>query len=84
MVHKSATYDGIYDGIYNGIKDDGIYDGIYDGICDGIYDQGLIQAVFGISLPVLGTLIWAYPNSILNKIITTSKCNSSFLITSVT
>ena len=46
--------------------------------------QGLIQAIFGIGLPILGTLIWACPNSILNKIITTSKRNSSFLITSAT
>ena len=42
--------------------------------------QELRQAVFDIGVPIMGTLIWEYPNSILNKIITTSKCNSSFLI----
>ena len=43
-----------------------------------------MQAVFDIGLPILGTLIWACPNSIMNKIITTSKPNSSFSIISVT
>ena len=28
-------------------------------------DQGLIQAVFDIGIPILDTLIWAYPNFIL-------------------
>ena len=31
-----------------------------------------------ITIPILGTLIWVCPNSILNKIVTTSICNSSF------
>ena len=46
--------------------------------------QGLIQAVFDIGVPILRTLIFVCPNSILNEIITTSKHNSSFLIISVT
>ena len=43
-----------------------------------LHCQGLIQAVFSTDLPILGTLIWARSNSVLNKIITTSKWNSSF------
>ena len=41
--------------------------------------QGLIQAVFDIGIPILGTLILASPNVIF-KIETAIKCNSSFLL----
>ena len=41
-----------------------------------------MQAVFDIGVPILGALIWTCPNSILLKILTNSKCNSSFLIIS--
>ena len=46
--------------------------------------QGLIQTVFNISIPILGTLIWVCPNLILYKTQTTITCNSSFLIKSAT
>ena len=46
--------------------------------------QGLIQAVFDIGIPILGTLIWACLNLILRKIETNIKCISSFLIKSIT
>ena len=46
--------------------------------------HGLIQTVFRIGLPILGTLIWACPNSILNKTLTTSKYQLQFFIISVT
>ena len=46
--------------------------------------QGLIQAVFDIGIPILGTLIWLCPNLILSKIETTVKRNSSFSVKSVT
>ena len=46
--------------------------------------QGLIQPVFDISIPILGTSIWVWPNLILIKINVTSKHNPSFLIKSVT
>ena len=46
--------------------------------------QGLIQAIFDIVIPILGTLIWVCRNLILRKTETTIKCNSSFLIKSVT
>ena len=42
----------------------------------------LIQAVFDIGLPILGTLIWACPNLIFSKTETTVKHNSIFLIKS--
>ena len=38
------------------------------------YFHGLIQAVFDISIPILGTLIWACPNSMIGKVKTTKKC----------
>ena len=47
-------------------------------------NQGLIQAVFDISIPILGTLIWACLNLILRKIGIATKCISSFLIKSIT
>ena len=47
-------------------------------------NQGLIQVVFDIGIPILGTLIWASLNLILRKIGTTIKCISSFLIKSIT
>ena len=40
--------------------------------------QGLIQAGFGISIPIFGALIWACPNLILSKTETTMKLDSSF------
>ena len=47
--------------------------------------QGLIQDVFDIGIPILGTLIWActtliwmYPKSITGKVKTTKKCNIRF------
>ena len=46
--------------------------------------QGLIQAVFDIGTPILGTLMWACPNLTLNKTETTIMHNSSFLIKSET
>ena len=46
--------------------------------------QGLIQTVFNITIPILGTYIWVWPNLILIKINVTSKHNLSFLIKSVT
>ena len=49
-----------------------------DGISSLIYRQGLIQAVFDIGIPILGTLIWVCPNLILSKTETTIKHNSSF------
>ena len=39
-----------------------------------------MQAVFSIGLRILSTVIWACPDSILSKVITTSKLISSFLI----
>ena len=42
----------------------------------------LAQAVFDMSVPILGTLIRACPNLILSKTETTVKHNSSFLIKS--
>ena len=39
-----------------------------------------MQAVFDISVLILGTVIWVCPNLILNKIEITLKHNSSFLI----
>ena len=47
-------------------------------------NQGLIQAVFDISIPILGTLICMCLNLISRKIETTIKCISSFLIKSIT
>ena len=47
-------------------------------------NQGWIQAVFDIGIPILGTLIWACLNLILRKIGTTIKFISSFLIKSIT
>ena len=44
--------------------------------------QGLIQAVFDIGIPILGTPIWTYPNLIFSKTETAVKHNSSFLIKS--
>ena len=44
--------------------------------------RGLIQAVFDIGIPIVGTLIWACPNLIFSKTETTFKHNSSFLIKS--
>ena len=38
--------------------------------------QGLIQAVFEISIPILGTLIWACPNSIKGRVKATKKCKT--------
>ena len=49
-----------------------------------LHNQGLIQTVFDISIPILGTLIWACPNLILRKIETTVEHNSSFFIKTVT
>ena len=46
--------------------------------------QGLIQAVFDIGIPILGTLIWACPNLMLSKTEATVKHNFSFLIKSAT
>ena len=46
------------------------------------YKQVLIQAVFDIGIPILGTLIWACPNLILSKTEIAIKQNSSFLIKS--
>ena len=43
------------------------------------YVQRLIQAVFDIGTPILGTLVWACPNLILSKSKTTSKHNSSHI-----
>ena len=41
--------------------------------------QGLIQAALDIGIPILRTLIWASPNSVLlSKTETTVKRNSSF------
>ena len=48
------------------------------------YKQVLIQAVFDIGIPILGTLIWACPNLILSKTEIIIKHNSSFLIKSAT
>ena len=45
-------------------------------------DTGCFQHRIGI--PILGTLIWAYPNLIFSKTETTVKYNSSFLIKSAT
>ena len=39
--------------------------------------QGLIQAVFDIGIPILGTLTWACPNLILSETGTIIKYNSS-------
>ena len=47
-------------------------------------NQGLIQALSDIGIPILGKLIWACLNLILRKIGTTIKCISSFLIKSIT
>ena len=47
-------------------------------------NQGLIQALFDIGVPILGSLIWELPNLILSKTKTTIKHNSSFLIRSAT
>ena len=47
-------------------------------------NQGLIQVVSDIGIPILGKLIWACLNLILRKIGTTIKCISSFLIKSIT
>ena len=44
----------------------------------------MIQAIFNIIVLILGILIWACANPILNKIATTSKHNSNFLIISIT
>ena len=44
-----------------------------------ITPQRLIQVVFDIGIPILGTLIWACPNLISSKNETTIKSNSSFL-----
>ena len=41
-------------------------------------NQGLIQAVFDIGIPILGTLIWVCPNSIIGKVKTTKKCKTRF------
>ena len=46
--------------------------------------RGLIEAVFNIRIPILGTLIWACPNLIFSKNKTTVKHNSSFCIKSAT
>ena len=46
--------------------------------------QGLIQAVFDIGIPILGTRIWVCPNLILSKPETVIKRNSNFLIKSAT
>ena len=43
-----------------------------------MYMQGLIQAVFDIGIPILGTLIWVCQNTILSKTEITIKHNSSF------
>ena len=43
-----------------------------------LHEQGLIQAVFDVGIPILGTLIWECPNLILNKNETTIKRNSTF------
>ena len=40
------------------------------------HHQGLMQAVFDIGILILGTLIWAYPNSIIGKVKTTKKCKT--------
>ena len=45
---------------------------------------GLRQAVFDIHIPILGTLIWTYPNLYLSKTETNIKHNFSFLIKSGT
>ena len=46
--------------------------------------QGLIQAVFDIGIPILGTPIWACPHLILSKTKTIVKHNSRFFIRSAT
>ena len=43
------------------------------------YIQGLIQAVFDIDIPILGTLIWVLSNPFLIKTGTIIKYNSSFI-----
>ena len=40
-------------------------------------NQGLIQAIFDIGIPILGTLIWACPKLILSKTQTAIKHSSS-------
>ena len=42
------------------------------------------KGVFDIGIPILGVLIWACPNLILNKTETTIKRNFSFFIKSPT
>ena len=37
-----------------------------------IYLQKLIQAIFDIGIPILGTLIWACPNLMIHKAKTTN------------
>ena len=46
--------------------------------------QGLMQAVFDIGIPILGTIIRACPNLFLSKTETTINRSSSFLIKSAT
>ena len=46
-------------------------------------DISLIQATFDIRASILGTLTWVCSNLILNKIKTSSRCNSILLIVSV-
>ena len=48
------------------------------------FGQRLIQAIFNIGIPILGTQIWACPNLILSKTETNIKRNSIFLIKSAT
>ena len=40
--------------------------------------QGLVQAIFNIGIPILGTLIWACSNLIKGKVKTIKKCNTHF------
>ena len=41
--------------------------------------MGLIQAVFDISIPILGTLIWAFPKLIFSKLKLQLKTTPDFL-----
>ena len=51
----------------------------YTKSCNKRHAGGLIEAVFNIGIPILGTLTWACPNLIFSKTETTVKHNSSFL-----